>query len=373
MSLLDLKRYPHFSARKTDPLQAWDAADVLMIHHIKNSTQSVGRLLILGDQWGALGTELLDFKPILYTDSFISAKALESNSQAQLKALSKLKDLKNHGPFDSILIKAPKNQSFLEEMLWNIKPLLNKNAQVICGVMVKHQSPSTFDLLARYIGPTTTSLAQKKARLIFCSPGNSVEQPLAPKSPPYPLLVSMPGFEKPFVHDSNLFSREKLDIGTRFFLEHIPKLSHEHPVCLDLGCANGIIGIQTKRLNPSAHLIFSDDSYMAIQCAQINYATQIKSESKPPEFWWTHCFENQPADFLDWVFCNPPFHQHAVIGDFIARQMFKDAHFSLKKGGHLRIVGNSHLKYGQLLKHLFGNSKLIASNAKFMIHEATKV
>jgi 16S rRNA G1207 methylase RsmC len=70
--------------------------------------------------------------------------------------------------------------------------------------------------------------------------------------------------------------------------------------------------------------------------------------------------------------CNPPFHQETTIGDFIAWQMFVDARRALKTGGVLRVIGNSHLGYHLKLKRIFGKSKIIVSNERFMIVEAVK-
>ena len=131
-----------------------------------------------------------------------------------------------------------------------------------------------------------------------------------------------------------------------------------------MGCANGLVGIQAKKLNPQAKIIFSDESQMAILSAQTNYKQFFSDEA---EFLWTNCYENQEKDSLDLVICNPPFHQSNTIGDFIALQMFNDAKDALHKGGILRVVGNSHLGYQVKLKKIFGNSRVIATNTKFMV------
>jgi 16S rRNA G1207 methylase RsmC len=52
--------------------------------------------------------------------------------------------------------------------------------------------------------------------------------------------------------------------------------------------------------------------------------------------------------------------------------MFVDARRALKTGGVLRVIGNSHLGYHLKLKRIFGKSKIIVSNERFMIVEAVK-
>ncbi len=353
---MNLVRYP---VRKNETLLAWDSADELMLAHMKTLPLEGKRLLILNDHFGALSLGLEGFDCTVYTDSFVSAMGLRMNSSERLSAVNNLKALS--GIYDYVLVQIPKNMSFFEDQLSHLTHHLGAHSILICGTMIKHLSPTSFELINKYIGATTTSLAQKKARLIFATFEKT------PVNSTYPKSVTLESFDKPFLHHSNLFSREKLDIGTRFFLEHLPRGSLKD--ILDLGCANGIIGIRAKELNPQAQIYFSDDSAMAIESARVNYSNYFSDSA---QYFWTNCFENQPSDMLDHVLCNPPFHQGTTVGDFIAWQMFQDAHRSLKAGGVLRVIGNSHLGYQMKLKKIFGNSKIVATNAKFIICDAVK-
>jgi 23S rRNA (guanine1835-N2)-methyltransferase len=353
---MTIQRYP---IRKNETLQGWDSADELILEHMKGLSLSEKRILIVNDHFGALSCGLIEHDCTTYTDSFVSMRAIELNSHSKVSPISDLNALK--GYFDFVLIQIPKNMSYFEDILCRLTHHLRPDSKVICGSMVKHLAPTSFDLLNKYIGTTSTSLAQKKARLVFASFEKSVIES------PYPQKLELEGFKQPFINHSNLFSRDKLDIGTRFFLEHIPQGNFDS--ILDLGCANGIIGIKAKLLNPTAHIVFSDDSAMAIASASENYKTFFAEEA---QYHWLNCFEGQPKNFLDLVLCNPPFHQGHTIGDFIAWQMFQDSFAALKPGGKILVIGNSHLGYQVKLKKLFGNSKIIATNAKFIICESEK-
>lgn len=353
----NLKRYPH---RKNELLQAWDSADELILSHMSSLSLSNKKILIINDQFGALSCGLINENITSYTDSYVSYQAIRMNSENKVIPLNNLNQLS--GVYDYVLIQLPKNMSYFEDILCRLTHHLSNSSKVICASMVKHLAPSSFDLLNKYIGKTTTSLAQKKARLIFADfEKEKVESP-------YPLQVKFEVLEQELVNHSNLFSREKLDIGTRFLLEKLPQGPFQ--TILDLGCANGIVGIMAKKLNPQAKIIFSDESLMAILSAETNYK---KFFSDQAEFHWTNCYENQAKDSLDLVLCNPPFHQSHTIGDFIAWQMFNDAKDALKKGGILRVIGNSHLGYQLKLKKIFGNSKVVATNTKFMLVDAVKI
>jgi 23S rRNA (guanine1835-N2)-methyltransferase len=354
--ITEIKRYP---VRKNELLQGWDSADELILQHMKETDLAGKRILIVNDQFGALSCGLEGFDCTTYTDSFVSFKGILLNSENRITPISSLHDL--NGLYDYVLIQIPKNMSYFEDILCHLTEHLHAQSKLICASMVKHLAPTSFDLLKKYIGNTTTSLAQKKARLVFAN----FEKTATPS--PYPLQIKIENFDLPFTNHSNLFSRDKLDIGTRFFLEHIPRGAFKN--ILDLGCANGVVGIKAKMMNPEAQIYFSDESAMAIQSAQTNYENNFKDKA---EFFWTNCFEGQSKNFLDLVLCNPPFHQGTTIGDFIAMQMFQDAYASLKPGGVLRVIGNSHLGYQIKMKKIFGNSKIVATNSKFMICDAIK-
>lgn len=351
-----LKRYPY---RQNDLLQAWDAADELMLSHMSTLDLLGKRILIINDQFGALSIGLKDQDITTLTDSFVSAEGIKLNSAGTIHSIHDLTAL--NGLYDFVLIQLPKNLSYFEDLLCQLTHHLHPDSKIVCGAMVKHLAPSSFDLLNKYIGETSTSLAQKKARLIFATfQKGKVDSP-------YPLKVKLDGFDKEFVNYSNLFSREKLDIGTRFLLEHMPR--GDFGKILDLGCANGVVGIKAKMLCPNSKIIFSDESAMALMSAKINYASHFTDEAI---FLWTNCYEKGEPNSLDLVLCNPPFHQSNTIGDFIAWQMFTDSLKALRPGGFIRVIGNSHLGYQVKLKKLFGNAKIVATNQKFMIIDAFK-
>ncbi|HXH31372.1 MAG TPA: methyltransferase [Bacteriovoracaceae bacterium] len=353
---LEIRRYPY---RDGDLLQGWDSADELILEHASALDLSSVKILIVQDQFGALSSALQNFHPRAYTDSFVSFRSTELNGQRSVVPENDLSAFSEK--FDLVLVRIPKNMSFFEDILCHLTGLLNPGAKVICASMVKYLTATSFQLLERLIGKTTTGLAKKKARLVFAE----FTGPRVPS--PYPKEISIENFDRAFVNHSNLFSREKLDIGTRFFLEHLP--GGDYSRILDLGCGNGIVGIKAKLLNPQAQLIFSDESNMALMSARSNYSRYFQ---EPATYLWTNCYESQLPESLDLVLCNPPFHQGHTIGDFIARQMFQDSHRALRKGGLLRVIGNSHLGYRQEVRGIFGNSTLCKTNEKFVIIDAIK-
>ncbi len=364
-----LRRFPH---RKNEQLRAWDAADEYLLNQLQDENLLPGssRILIVNDLFGALTLSLHQYNPSTVSDSWLSQQGLIANATENQLSTEQIKILNSldtpEGPFDLVLIKVPKSLAMLEEQLIRIRPLLHKQSRVIAGGMVKGIHTSTLKLFEKYIGATKTSLARKKARLIF--PEFNLEM-TTPESP-YPSSYILEGTQHKIINHAAVFSRDSLDIGTRFFLQHLPD-SNKYQKIVDLGCGNGLVGLIAAEKNPDAELCFVDESFMAVASAEANFREAFGTE-RSAEFKTTDCLNGITPSSCDLILNNPPFHQHNVVGDFIALQMFREAKQTLRKQGELWVIGNRHLGYHSRLKKLFGNCETVASNKKFVILRAIK-
>ena len=412
--VIDLQRFPATSDRS---LQPWDAADELIIAHVADSVQSLprgsdSRMLICNDMHGALGCSLHGFNPVLWSDSSLSHTAVCQNwhNNALPGAPQCVDSISTPaGPFDVVLIKIPKIHALLEDQLARIRPLLHCQSVVVAGGMVRHLQRSVFALFEKYIGELSTSLAKKKARLMFCSPDSQVidknvpdrnmpdrmipdrnvpdKKPVAGqsdnKSPvpdqvdttrsvlqsPYPDTYTDDELGITMINHANVFCRERVDNGARLLLaqlEHLPEAGR----IVDLACGNGIIGIHVQQSQPDAHLRFIDESYMAVESARENYARLCKQSAQAPTFTVGNALDACDADSIDLIVCNPPFHvQHAVVDD-TARLFFTQAARCLQHKGELWLVANRRLPYRRYLKRDFGQCDLIADNGAFVVLRA---
>jgi len=364
-----LNRYP---IRQNEQLRAWDAADeyLLLYLHDQGLLTDSSKILILNDAFGALSISLSEYSPCSVSDSYVSHQAIIENacvnsiSTEQINIQDNFQTLK--GVFNLVMIKIPKNLAMLEDELFRIRDNCDENTVILAGAMSKHIHSSTLKIFERVLGTTTTSLARKKARLVMCE----FNAELKPGKSPYPSQYKNDVTEETYLNHANVFSREKLDLGSRFMLEHIPK-SNSYTKILDLACGNGVLGITAAHFNPMAKIVFVDESYMAVESAKLN-AHKLLEDSSNCEFKVTDCLQGVEDNSLDLILNNPPFHQNHVVGDFIAWQMFKEAKNKLKTGGEIMIVGNRHLGYHIKLKKLFGRCEMVASNKKFVILKAIK-
>jgi len=367
---LFLDRFPTGQVNRS--LQAWDAADEYIIDYLAQQPLSGSKqnILIFNDNFGAITCNLTDHQLYCVNDSFLSHQGIKLNveqnglSDENISLLTSLDELPTD--INIVLYKIPKSKGLLCQQLSKIKQQLNKDVVFIASDRAKEIHSSTLKLFENYLGTTKTSLAVKKARLVFSELNN--DQATSASLP-----TSWPLENTNFTlhNHANVYAREKLDIGARYFMENLPTIVENSQV-IDLGCGNGVIGLHVLSKQPRAHVHFIDESYMAIASAKLNITENLPTAIAQCQFQVNDCLTSVEGASVDVVLCNPPFHQQTATTDHIAWQMFKDSHRVLKKGGELRIIGNRQLGYHIKLKRIFGNEKLIASNEKFVTISAIK-
>ncbi|WP_194236408.1 methyltransferase [Streptomyces acidicola] len=369
----ELARFPE---DPRDRLRAWDAADAYLLRHLAESgTPLTGSVVVVGDRWGALVTALAAHRPTQLTDSFLARQATRANlarNQVDEDAV-RLLTTQDTPPdrIDVLLVRVPKSLALLEDQLHRLAPGVHEGTVVVGAGMVKEIHTSTLNLFERIIGPTRTSLAQQKARLIFCTPDPSPAE--ARGANPWPYTYQLPGdvgllSGRTVVNHAGVFCADRLDIGTRFFLRHLPHGRGGGRV-VDLGCGNGVVGTTVALGDPEAEVVFVDESYQAVASAEATYTANAEGKA---EFVVGDGMEGFAAGSVDLVLNNPPFHSHQATTDVTAWRMFQGARRALRPGGELWVVGNRHLGYHVKLRRLFGNSELVASDAKFVVLRAVR-
>ncbi|MFM1661968.1 methyltransferase [Aeromonas salmonicida] len=368
---LTLYRYPRQSQ---DPLQAWDAADEYLINTLAETPlEQAGPVIIMNDGFGALAAFLHPHAPVCVSDSYISERATLANlSENELDPHAiRLQDALAPLPLAPalVVIKVSKYQALLEQQLLALRAVVTPATRVIAAGKAKDIHSSTLALFEKYLGPTRTSLAWKKARLIHCTPAATpAERPALAN--PYPTVWPLEGTGMLIHNHANVFSRTSLDIGARFMLDNLPV--HSARKVIDLGCGNGVLGLALLAKDAEVEVTFIDESYMAVASAQLNVEHNLPDGLPRARFMVNNCLDGVAVGSADRILCNPPFHQLQAITDHIAWQMFTDAHRVLPQGGELWIVGNRHLDYHNKLKRLFANAQVVASNSKFVILKAIK-
>lgn len=353
-------------------LQAWDAADEYLLNYVAAEIEPATAMpvLIVNDSFGALATALSLMRPDAVSDSYLSQQATRLNlvrnhlPEDSVRLLNSLEPLKDE--YGLVVIKVPKTLALLEYQLINLRPCLTSSSLVILGGMIKNLPPSVWSMMERLIGPTTTSLARKKARLIITKP-----EPCLPLMPnPYPICYPLENTHYLLRNHANVFSRDKLDIGTRFLLQYIPS-DNTYRDIIDLGCGNGVVGMIAAERNPTAIIHFADESFMAVASASDNFSRAF-GQQRIATFTVGDGLNDFQPNSADLILCNPPFHQQHAIGDQVATGMIKQSMKILRENGELWVIGNRHLHYHRLLDRFFGSHSVIAANPKFVILKTRK-
>ncbi|MFF4834006.1 methyltransferase [Streptomyces sp. NPDC001315] len=369
---LALARFPE---DPREQLRAWDASDAYLLRHLSEQRIPLsGTVVVVGDRWGALVTALAAHRPTQITDSYLAQEATRANLARNGVETGSVRLLTTQDPppdrVDVLLVRVPKSLALLEDQLLRLAPAVHEGTVVVGTGMVKEIHTSTLQLFERILGPTRTSLAEHKARLVFCTPDPGLRRPANPWPYAYPLPGGIgPASGRTVVNHAGVFCADRLDIGTRFFLQHLPPSRGLQRV-VDLGCGNGVVGTTVALANPDAEVLFVDESFQAVASAEATY----KANGVPghAEFRVGDGLTGVPAGSVDIVLSNPPFHSHQATTDATAWRMFTGARRALRPGGELWVIGNRHLGYHVKLRRLFGNSQLVAGDPKFVVLKAVK-
>ncbi|MFE4832599.1 methyltransferase [Streptomyces sp. NPDC056672] len=381
-----LTRFPELPR---DTLRAWDTADEYLLRHLAGTdtgtepTDLSGTVVVLGDRWGALTTVLavrrldqLRAEPLVQiTDSYLTQRATRANLRrggADTEGV-RLRSVRDTPPerIDVLLIRVPKSLALLEDQLHRLAPAVNPGTVVIGTGRVTEIHTSTLKLFEQILGPTRTSLAERKARLIFCAPAAGRTRTPSPWPHSYTLPEGLGAVSgRTVVNHAGIFCAERLDVGTRFLLRNLPR-RHGPEHVVDLGCGNGVIGTAAALANPAARVTFVDESFSAVASAEATFRANADAAA-PADFLLGDGLSDMPAGTADLVLNNPPFHSHQATTDATAWRMFTGSRAALRPGGELWVIGNRHLGYHIKLRRLFGNCETVTSDPKFVILRAVK-
>jgi 23S rRNA (guanine1835-N2)-methyltransferase len=357
----ELGRYPR---RAPEPLQAWNAADLLLLEAARDNGAPANQILVGNDHQGALCTALSPMA--LWTDSANSALALRANQHANGRAATPVIYSTQPPPqFSLALLQIPKHAAFFEYQLAQLAGKMTPGSILYAAGMDKHLSPKAAALLEHYIGPTQRHRGRQKARLF-----SAVKSEHAAPAGPSAFVYFSEALDAELTALPNVFSGDRLDRGTRLLLSALSALPNVDKL-IDLGCGNGILGLASLHRRLASTVVFADESALAIASAKLNSARLFPALASKIAFHhddglqaWT----DEPAQL---IVCNPPFHLDTHVDEFAGRHLLAQCVQKLTPGGQLCLVANRHLHYHALLKRHFGNCEQIAQDSKFNVYLCT--
>lgn len=363
-----LSRFPY---PDLPDLQAWDSADSYLLAHMEEQHVDNNRkFLILNDDFGALTLPLLasGFTCDMVTPSKVAMDAVAANIHRNDLSSDRLRliPLTDFTPteYQVILIKIPKELELLRTLLQKVRPCLNAQSIIAAGAKTRLIHNTTTQLFAQMIGPSPTSLAWKKARLILPQWDSNLQPDLDYQSKSYPFT----NFDLTIIGGSGVFGSERLDRGTQCLLDYLPQ-GERHQVFVDLACGSGVIGAMLAHLNPDSSVIACDESFLATaaaaRTAQVNHFQNMTIQTM-------NGLEALAPGSVDRIFLNPPFHHGLVEGTFMADFLFAESARTLQSGGELWVVANRHLPYPPILKQHFARCEQIKQTSQFKVFRCIK-
>ncbi|MDP4789737.1 MAG: class I SAM-dependent methyltransferase [Haliea sp.] len=362
-----LQRYP---ARRKEMLRAWCGADLLLLEALADHPLPTSAIVV-NDEHGALSTALSSrgIATTLWSDSALSAHAAALNTARNGAPEVRVVWSTEPPPLaaELVLIRVPKQMALLRQQLESLAANLAPGTRVLAAAMDKHTPAGLEEQLALWIGPTRRERGRHKAHLWHTQ--RAEQAAAAPHEPGTRYTCEALGatvYSLP-----NVFSRDGLDIGTRFLLSQLHQLD---PVscAIDLACGNGVIGLAAFKAGLAETIGFCDESAQAVASARINAQQLLPAPD-------TQAYFHHGDGLLNWagpapklILCNPPFHSQHVVDEFVGRRLIQQAAEALLPGGVLCLVANRHLDYRNSFKHAFRQWRVLAENAKFRIYIARR-
>lgn len=311
--------------------------------------------LLINDRYGVLQCAFPD--AMVWADSASAQASAERNLQANGllqggAVIWQEDDLPTAATL--VFIKVPKQLELLQFWLQQCQQRLPQNTRYVLSGMVKHWPVSWLQWLEQHASSYQQSQVQKKARQVEITLTAALPAPARWRgyhSPDQLRFDALPG----------VFAREQLDIGSRVLLD-LPDPGFGGVLC-DLGCGNGLLGLTLAHRHQIEQLILTDDSFLAVRSARHNAAQLgINADVRHGDGL------SAVTETLDWVVCNPPFHDgHRQLTN-IAERMFEESRQRLATDGKLLVIANRHLPYLPLLKKEFRQVRSLGADARFSLY-----
>ncbi len=171
-----------------------------------------------------------------------------------------------------------------------------------------------------------------------------------------------------FISRAGVFGWDKIDKGSEVLTRYIPKDLKGKGA--DFGCGYGYLSdFVLSHCSKIKRLTCLDADYRAVEMCKQN----LEKYDAALSFDWMDLTRAQPdLRNLDFIVMNPPFHEGKKQDIGIGVDFIKSAQQSLKRGGSLYIVANSHLPYEPALGDIFFAVEKLHEGQGFKVFKAVR-
>ncbi|TQM30610.1 class I SAM-dependent methyltransferase [Nocardia bhagyanarayanae] len=365
-----LRRYPDVEALN---LYAVDAADRLILDAAADAIETAGsgKVAVIGDNYGALTLGAIarhDLREVrVHQDLLTGELALANNARAlgladRYTAHALTEELLSG--VEVVLLRLPRVLAGLAEVADAIARYADPGVSVIAGGRDKYLTKSMNDILAESFSTVLASRGRQKSRTLL------VEGPKPVGDPRFPVRECLDEVGIEVVAHGAAFSGPRLDIGTRFLLQHLKWMKPDARDAIDLGCGTGILAVALAKARPALRVVGTDQSAAAVASARATASANDVADRVTVVR--DDAMSTAADNSADLVLCNPPFHVGAAVHTGSAIKMFAETGRVLRPGGELWTVYNTHLNYRGVVERMVGRTEVIGRNRKFTVTRSVR-
>ncbi len=267
------------------------------------------------------------------------------------------------GGFDGAVIIMPKAKDQARMLIARCAALLKPQGQ-LCLVGENKGGVRSAPKLMGHLGTVNKRDSAKHCSLFICT-----LETQAPAFDPERWWTQsqyqVAGIEVRVASLPGVFSHKELDAATALLLNNLGELKGAK--LLDFACGCGVIGATLKLLRPSATVVQSDISALALAASEKTAAlNDIQVRVVPSDG-----LSALPRDF-DGVYTNPPFHTGLRTDYGITQRFIAELSGHMRRGARLLLVANGFLPYPEYLSAHLSHMREGASTKQFKLFEAFK-
>jgi 16S rRNA G1207 methylase RsmC len=164
-----------------------------------------------------------------------------------------------------------------------------------------------------------------------------------------------------FLTSSSVFSKRKVDLGTRVLIEAM--ILPQSGNVLDIGCGYGAVGISAAASNPKLQVVMTDVNMRAVRLAKQNVET---NRVRNAEVRYGYLYEPVESMRFDCVLSNPP----VSAGMDMVKAIIEGAPKVMGAGGSFQMVIRSKIGAKALPEAFcaaFGNCEVLARESGYRV------
>jgi len=177
--------------------------------------------------------------------------------------------------------------------------------------------------------------------------------------------VALRGHELRLTTEAGIFSRSRVDPGTRLLIQHMEIAPAD--AVLDLGCGYGVVGVVAAKLAPQGRVTLVDINERAVALAAENLRANDIDNAEAVQ---GDAFAQVANRRFDVIALNPPIR----AGNAVVHALIERARDHLEPGGRFYLVGRTQqgvVRLAAKTAEVFGDVHEVAKGGGYRVYLAT--